>query len=112
MPSIQKGESLRNSPFLLSVFFEDLDRLDQITTVIIPGSCGMSVLSPSFPHSPVVTVVVRATSLPIARLVADSLDCHSVTLSFWKIALPLISKRGRVAKAVVAILHSTVEKIR
>lgn len=91
---MQKGESFRSSP-LCCPYFRRSGSGNPDHNVVIPGSCGMSVLGPSLPHSPVVTVVVRATSLPIARLVADSLDCHSVTLSFWKISLPLISKSQR-----------------
>jgi hypothetical protein len=58
----------------------------------VPGLFGTFELCPSLPHSPVVTFNKRVSQLPIASIVADSLDGHSVTLSFWKIALPMFIK--------------------
>ena len=86
-----KGRDLSREGALCYPYLRRSGSAYQITTAL-PGIAGRLELSPSFPHSPVVTVVVRATSLPIASLVADSLVGHSVSLSFWKISLPLISK--------------------
>jgi hypothetical protein len=86
-----KGHHLSREGAPCHPYFRKSGSAYQITTAL-PGIAGRFELSPSFPHSPVVTVVVRATSLPIASLVADSLVGHSVSLSFWKISLPLISK--------------------
>ena len=99
-----KGRNLLREGARCYPYFRRSGSAYQITTAL-PGIAGRLELSPSFPHSPVVTVVVRATSLPIASLVADSLVGHSVSLSFWKISLPLINKTPGRSRELSAFLH-------
>jgi hypothetical protein len=104
-----KGRDLSRDGAPCYPYFRRSGSAYQITTAL-PGIAGRFELSPSFPHPPVVTVVVRATSLPIASLVADSLVGHSVSLSFWKISLPLISKTPGRSRELSAFACAFVEK--
>ncbi len=61
----------------------------RITTLVTERLGKTFELSPSFPEPPDITSVVRVHSLPFLRLVADSLEGHSLLSPLRKISLPL-----------------------